>query len=627
MTLAKNILRFIVCLLVCLISTQVAKANVTLASPDGTLNVHVWVQAGKLYYNVTAHNNEIVATSRLGIVLDSIDYGNNVQQLQLQLKQLHQKDTLLNRGISQLVPVNTFTFLVQGNTVSTLVFKVYNQGCAFRYQVAGTHRVQGEASSFQLPTQARVWFFERDNDWKLKSYAGWWKSTAADSLNMVSKQGPIQGKPLVAQLPLGGYLVLTEAALYHYSGLRFKATGNNTLQANFTEGENGFTINQQVVTPWRVILYNTTLNALVNNPVIAVLNPHPDKQLFQNAGYIQPGKAVWSWITRKANFMQPEEERKFIDAAAQLNFQYTLLDEGWETIWTNKWQQLKELVQYGRPKKVGVWVWKHSKEIMVPEQRDAFLDSLAAAGVAGIKTDYMNSEAMPLIDFETGLLKAAAQRKLMVNFHGCHAPTGESITYPNEMTREGVRGMELNGMKEHLPAWHNTALPFTRFICGHGDYTPGWFSNRGNTTLAHQLALFYLLNSPFQCMAENPTDVLETKAYQPMVGWLQSLPVTWDETIVLPGSEIGKLAAFAKRKGKVWYVAVINGEAFTKPYQLQPGFLNKNVRYSVESVTDAANGSSLITEKSLLNATTHQWHIQPNGGLVLRFTPQPKTPQ
>jgi len=30
----------------------------------------------------------------------------------------------------------------------------------------------------------------------------------------------------------------------------------------------------------------------------------------------------------------------------------------------------------------------------------------------------------------------------MVNFHGANKPAGESRTWPNEMTREGVRGLE-----------------------------------------------------------------------------------------------------------------------------------------------------------------------------------------
>jgi len=33
----------------------------------------------------------------------------------------------------------------------------------------------------------------------------------------------------------------------------------------------------------------------------------------------------------------------------------------------------------------------------------------------------------------------------------------------------------------------------------------------------------------------------------------------WDETIVLPQSEIGELAGFARRSGRVWFVGIMNG--------------------------------------------------------------------
>jgi alpha-glucosidase len=387
---------------------------------------------------------------------------------------------------------------------------------------------------------------------------------------------------------------------------------------NFTEGENGFHSKGPLVTPWRVILYAKDLNSLVNNHIIENLNPQPDKALFADRSYIQPGKSVWSWITRKENYMQPAEEKKFIDAAANLHFQYTLLDEGWETTWPHKWQQLQELSQYARNKNVKIWVWKHSKDLRDSLQREAFLDSVANAGAAGIKTDFMNSEAEGLIDFETALLKVAARKKLMVNFHGCQAPTGESKTYPNEMTREGIRGMELNIMKEPIPAWHNAALPFTRFICGHGDYTPGFFSKKGATTYTHQLALLYLFNSPFQCIAESPVTLLNDPKYAPVLPLLRSLPVTWDETIVLPGSAIGQLAAFARRKGNDWYVAVINGSDSAVDFSFLPSFLQKGAGYKATVVSDKANDTGFAIHSITIQPSRQQsFTIPPTGGIVI----------
>jgi alpha-glucosidase len=228
----------------------------------------------------------------------------------------------------------------------------------------------------------------------------------------------------------------------------------------------------------------------------------------------------------------------------------------------------------------------------------------------------MNSEAKDLVDFEIAFLKATAARKLMVNFHGCHAPTGESVTYPNEMTREGIRGLELNNMNEPIPAWHNAALPFTRFLCGHGDYTPGFFTNKGPTTYTHQLALMYLFNSPFQCMAENPVTIVNDPLYAPIIPLLQTLPVTWDETRVLEGSDIGKLAALAKRKGNEWYVAVINGTELPQQFTLRPRFLKRG-RYKALVVTD---GEGFVLQQKDLRATdTVRFAIPATGGLVVRF--------
>ena len=499
---------------------------------------------------------------------------------------------------------------------SLLEFRLFKDGCAFRYKIPHSGSVKEERTSFVIPPASRVWFFERNSDWKLKSYAGWWTHTTIDSLPVISPTGPIQGKPLVIQLADKSYMVITEAALYNYSGMRLEAIGNRTLRVNFTE--KSFDVQGGQYTPWRVILHADDLNSLVNNGVIAALNPLPDKKLFKDVSYIQPGKAVWSWITRKENYMQPSEEKRFIDAAAQLQFNYTLLDDGWETAWPRKWEQLKDICTYAAARKVKVWVWKDSKWLRDPALRDAFLDSVSLYGAVGVKTDFMNSEAKELIDFEIGFLKACAARKLMVNFHGCHAPTGESITYPNEMTREGIRGMELNIMKEPIPAWHNAALPFTRFLVGHGDYTPGFFSNKGPTTYTHQLALMYLFNSPFQCMAENPVTIVNDPLYAPIIPLLQTLPVTWDETRVLPGSEIGVLAAFAKRKGKDWYVAVINGTAESKEFVLKFDFLKHRSKAMI--VTDGPEGFILKNER-ISETTTKKFMIPATGGIVVRLSP------
>ncbi|MBO9155268.1 glycoside hydrolase family 97 catalytic domain-containing protein [Chitinophaga sp. GCM10012297] len=575
-------------------------------APNGKLSARLSVSNGNLFWSFSAGKKPLIAPSPAGVRLFAGVLGENVTAIDIS-----RETSVQNSRLYEVTVKGTHqTFRME--------FRLFNDGCAFRYRFPGEGvlNVKEERTSFTLPASSRVWFFERNSAWKLKSYAGWWMHTTVDSLPVISSSGPVQGKPLVIQLTDKSYMAISEAALYDYSGMRLEAKGDRLVQVNFTEGNNGFEVRGGRYSPWRIVMYAEDLNSLVNNGMIAALAPPADTSLYADRSWVRPGKSVWSWITRKENYMQPDEEKRFIDAASALHFEYTLLDEGWETVWPDKWAQLKEICRYAAEKNVKVWVWRDSKWLREPAQRNGFLDSLVFCGVAGVKTDFMNSEAKALVDFEIDFLKAAAARRLMVNFHGCHAPTGENITYPNEMTREGIRGMELNNMNEPIPAWHNAALPFTRFLCGHGDYTPGFFSNKGNTTYTHQLALLYLFNSPFQCMAENPVTVINDPLYAPVIPLLQTLPVTWDETISLEGSEIGKLAALAKRKGKDWYVAVINGTEQPQAFTLRPVFLGRK-NYAALVVSDGEGFA--VQKKNIKASAAEKFTLPPTGGLVIRI--------
>ena len=75
-----------------------------------------------------------------------------------------------------------------------------------------------------------------------------------------------------------------------------------------------------------------------------------------------------------------------------------------------------------------------------------------------------------MIDRYHSILRESAARQIMVNFHGANKPTGEARTWPHELTREGVFGLEHRQATEW--ARHNTTLPFTRFLAGAADYTP-----------------------------------------------------------------------------------------------------------------------------------------------------------
>ena len=597
-----------------------AAENRRLVSPDGSVSASLFVgEAGQLSYAVAFRGVEVVAPSPLGITLGGCDLGKVSLLTALRVREEHERYPVC--GAHAEAHVDALRALYRAQAQSGVPYGVQvvvaNEGFAWRIVVpgTGTRRVNAETASWRLPAACRVWFAERLSDWKLKTYAGEWISAPLSALHTVSPQGPVQTLPLVAELPQGvGYALVTEAALSGYSGLRVRAEPEGSLRGCFTEPE-GFDVSGTVQTPWRVVVLAPSLDALVNNDLISHLAPPPDPALFGDAEWIRGGRSVWSWWQGRDDYMSVASEKRLIDRAAELKFEFTTLDEGWES-WTNAWGVLKEVCDYGRTNGVRVFVWKHSKELNLPAKDfgalRGFLDQVQAAGAAGVKVDFMNSESFETIAFDERVLREAAKRKLLVNFHGCQKPSGESRTYPNEVTREGVRGLELNrlteeylktqrekgadvdkrryvpgGENQNIPASHNAALPFTRCVVGPADYTPLAFSRPGSTTWAHQLAVAYLVTSPLLVMAEHPQQLVDEPGLAAVVPLIQELPVSWDETRVLEGSRIGELAAFARRKGDVWYVAMVNGTDGLKLVSLSFQFAAWD-RMRLTQVTDVA---------------------------------------
>lgn len=582
-----------------------ACGSAALKSPSGNIEAELFADANGIYYRVTSDSRTVIDTSAMGLRVDGTDY---FRDTELTLESCRSIDTAyLTAGRKALAHDRCNEYLYQvthrpSGYVYRLYARLYDDGFAYRFVMPGSgeRTVNGEAAQWRPPLQARVWLAERNSAWKLLTYAGEWISTSADSLHIRSQQGPIQIMPLLYQTAQE-YILITEAALYDYSGMRLRAEAGGSLRANFTEPE-GFSVTGDIVTPWRVTVLAKDLNALVNTDIITNLNPDPDPELFADTSWIVPGRSLWSWWSGiGGRFMTPEGEKGVIDIAARLGVEYSTIDDGWEEV-PDKWAFLCDLVGYARERNVGLFVWRHWQKINDPaddyrQMRD-FLDSVARVGVRGVKIDFMNGEGKRQVDFNTKLLQNAARRKLLVNLHGCQKSTGEIRTYPNEITREGVRGIELNRItanyetdlsaagkpadpdryvpgneNQNIPASHNAALPFTRGVVGAADYTPIAFSLPGKTTPAHQLAFALLLDSPLLTIAEDPFLLVDGPRYAPAVEVIRRMPTTWDETVVLPGSEIGRTAFMARRKGEVWYVGGVN----TSPleYKLKIDFPDK----------------------------------------------------
>ena len=363
-----------------------------------------------------------------------------------------------------------------------------------------------------------------------------------------------------------GYGSITEADQVNYAGMALESDGRrgwivglgNRQPINYPYEmrygrENAkrlakpASVTGTISTPWRVVLVSRDLNALVNSDILPNLCPPPDKKYFpngMNTPWVEPGKAVWKYVDGGGPSTL-ENMKKFSMLGGQVGAKYHIL-EGFAYRWSD--DEIKDIVDYSKQQGVRLLFWRHSRDLRTPEARETFFKRLHDVGVAGAKIDFFDHEAKEDVDLYEALIKKAAEYQQVIDFHGANKPTGQLRTWPNEMIREGVRGMESSSMKER--ARHETILPFTRYLAGPCDYTTMIFSaRRGDSTWAHQIACLATFHSAMLTIAANPQSILDN----PAVDVIKAIPAVWDETRVLPDSRIGELSIFARRTGDTWF--------------------------------------------------------------------------
>ena len=127
-----------------------------------------------------------------------------------------------------------------------------------------------------------------------------------------------------------------------------------------------------------------------------------------------------------------------------------------------------------------------------------------------------------LLIFIMEAIRKTAEHHLLIDFHGAYKPDGIGRTWPNALTREGVKGMENNKWSRDINPDHDVTLPFTRMVAGPMDYTPGAMVNMDSVnftpkftrpesqgTRAHQIALYVIYESPLQMLSDSPSNYMK----------------------------------------------------------------------------------------------------------------------
>ena len=465
-----------------------------------------------------------------------------------------------------------------------LVVRAYDNAIAWRYELPGEE-------AYQIEQEMTSWVFRGEVDGVVSFHDAWGKDlfggTGSEEggfhrmkLAAMSRNG-VATVPVLVEARPGCRVALCEADLTDWAGLAFRtvSAGDIRRQVSVLTAELARTCDEPRVavrgktrrlSPWRVMLLAADEVELLNGTdVIMALNPPPEGDF----SWVKPGATGWDWWADRAGvavFPETEATIAQVDFAAEMGWPYHTIDAGWYgrpvkgdavKLEPRKGYDLPKILAHAQAKGVGIWLWFWWDVIDNPlNGLEETFAKFARWGVKGVKIDFMGREDQWMVNWYERVVRAAARHRLMVNFHAAYHPTGMNRTWPNQITREGIRGNEMNKYFGWITPRHMATLPFTRFLAGPADYTPGGFKavysrdfepqyvreqRAGGGarifpeevgTRAHALALCFAYDSPLVTLCDWPCNYRN----QPGVEALRNLPTVWKDTIVMRDSRLGE---------------------------------------------------------------------------------------
>lgn len=656
-----KLLSFCLALFLLFVEIFAAKEPLILKSPDQNITVTISVD-DNLTWSLLYKNTPLLRDSPLSLKLsDGTEPGKNVQ--------VQKTNTAsANEIISAVVAVKSKKVLNQYNEVTLsckgnyqVVFRAYNDGAAYRFVLNLPQKeveVLSETAVFNFADNFRTLFPEEEAADFLSHYERTYKDTLV---------GTIAGKrfcslPVLLEEKTGIKMVITDADLFNYPNMFLEGTGGNALRAIYPKvilekepvGDRDDEIKKiapyiakisgKSSLPWRTIIVAEHDKDLLGNDLVYKLSRSADNQDFS---WVKPGKVAWDWWNALNVYgvdfrsgINTATYKYYVDFASKYKLDYIILDEGWSKTThdlLNPTPELnpEELFAYAKEKNVGIILWVLWNAL--DKNMDQILDKFVSWGAKGIKVDFMQRADQDMVNYYEKVAAKAAERKLLVDFHGAYKPSGLNRKYPNVLSFEGVKGLENSKWSTEVTPKHDVTLPFIRMAAGPMDYTPGAMLNAGRDnfrpvfsepmsqgTRAHQAAMYVVYESPLQMLCDNPSNYLKEPDYTVFIA---SIPTTWDETIGLT-SKVGEYVVVARRAGSgesaAWYVAAMtNWEP--RELEIPLTFLGRG-EYKSSTIEDGINadrhGSDYRIRGSIVHKNeTLKIKLAPGGGWVGKIYP------
>jgi hypothetical protein len=470
----------------------------------------------------------------------------------------------------------------------SLVVRLYNDGLAFRYELSGLRdaALPREMTAYKIPEGTKRWiqqwtdayegFFPLTTSYKtlpVRSFSGTFKSPEGWNNRW--------GYPALVEPREGVFALITEANIERRQSASCLYSEDEVYRV--VPDQNDLKVSGDWHSPWRVAIIGRLADIVESTLVTDVSEPCR----LEDTSWIEPGVVSWIYWAYNHGSNDYNIIKKYVDMAATLHLPYMLIDAEWDTMKDGK--TVEDAVAYAKSKGVKPMIWYNSSvgwvdgaptpkyRLNKPEDREKEFAWCEKIGVAGVKIDFFSGDNQMNMDYCLDLLESAARHHLLVNFHGATIPRGWQRTYPHLLSTEGVYGAE----------WYNNVATFTKQAASHNATLP----------LADKPESYYA----------------QPKAVQ---DFFSTLPVVWDETHLLSGYP-GEGVVMARRHGKTWYVAGINGtdELITVSVPLSRVV---STYTSIQAFLDTADKTQPWDIRTM-DALPGMLTLQPRGGFVLKI--------
>ncbi|RPI04554.1 MAG: glycoside hydrolase family 97 protein [Ignavibacteriae bacterium] len=624
-----------------------AKSRYTLQSPDKNISIHVLLTAQKtVCYTIEYTGTAIIEESKLGLIREDCDFSRDLALDSVsRMKEVTDHYKILSRVCAYNANRQIFHFSTPSGNKIDIIFQVSNDGAAFRYSFPDSSRkvfsIKKEITSFYFLHGTRTWIqpmAEAKSGWCQvnPSYEEHYQQNVEVGKLMAHKPGWVF--PALFQYDKYWMLITETAPNRNYCGCRLlHDSSSSEMVIGFPDPRECFPgepVNPESTlpwsTPWRIIAIGNNLKTIAESTLGTDL---AEPNVLGDISYVKPGRASWSWPMLKDDSTIASVQKRFIDYASDMKWEYCLIDANWDTM--IGYEKAKELADYARQKNVGILLWYNSSgdwnsttyhpksKLLTHESRLKEFTRLKEMGIKEIKVDFFGGDGQSMMAYYQDILEDAATFGLMVNCHGSTFPRGWHRTYPNLITMEGVKGFEFITFDQYnaeQEANHCCVLPFTRNLYDPMDFTPMAFSEIPNikrkTTNGFELALSVVFWSGIQHYAEIPEGMAAIPEY--VKEFLRGMPPSWEETRFIDGFP-GKLVVLARRTGTTWYVAGINGEQIEKQVRVTLPFLTKPAT-GIQISDGSTDRSFTMTPITYTREQPFIITVKGNGGFVLKFS-------